>query len=46
MCRFLSMQWEESLRVFRRMEAGGVSPDVMAHNAAITACAKVGGCRG
>lgn len=26
--------------VFRQMEAAGIVPDVMAHNAAIAACAK------
>jgi len=29
------------MRVFRQMEASGIEPDVVAHNAAITACAKV-----
>jgi hypothetical protein len=35
------VQWEQSIRVFREMEAAGVAADVVAHNAAIAACAKV-----
>lgn len=35
-------QWRQSMEVYRRMEAAGVQPDVVAHNSAIAACAKVG----
>lgn len=34
-------QWERSMEVFKRMERSGIQPDVVAHNAAIAACAKV-----
>ncbi|KAL4859511.1 Pentatricopeptide repeat-containing protein [Chlorella vulgaris] len=35
-------QWEQSMRVYRHMEAASILPDVVAHNAAITACAQGG----
>ncbi len=35
-------QWQEAMRIFRRMEAAGVRGDAMAYNSAITACAKGG----
>ena len=34
-------QWEASVAAFRSMAASGVAPDVVAHNAAIAACARV-----
>ncbi len=33
------------MRVFEEMEGQGIVPDVVAHNAAIAACAKVRACR-
>jgi hypothetical protein len=39
----LPAQWEQSMRVYRQMEAASILPDVVAHNAAITACAQVCG---
>lgn len=35
------LQWERSIEVFKGMERSGIQPDVVAHNAAIAACAKV-----
>ena len=36
-------RWDHSIRVFREMEAAGIAPDVVAHNAAIAAYARGGG---
>ena len=39
-------QWERSLSVYRDMARAGVQPDVVARNAAMTACGKVRGVQG
>ena len=35
-------RWDASVSVFHQMEAAGITPDVLAHNAAITAYARGG----